>query len=285
MFAVASALTGAIAAAAATGPAEATPYQATGFAQCPTSVNCIVKFQKVAAGKRLDLRFASCEVTGVRTEQNFAADVGNTRIYLETGTRHPIQENLLVPDEGSISYQSDSDTGYGNAYTAVSQPVFFSIAQGEKRSIVAWPTQSSPPFEQYIANLGCTVHGDLADASSPSPYQVTAHAQCPTGVNCVVKFPALAYALDVQFVSCQINSGNAANGRYYLQTVQDGETVAMPLAMPYRGGQTSGSTVYSAISQPLSFLVPAQQPLRIFGWPANNSHIDRLDCTVAGLPQ
>jgi hypothetical protein len=251
--------------------AAPTPYQAAAYAQCPTGTNCKVAFPAVPASSRLDVQFVACQIRSATS-----ADVANTRFYLQTTQSGKTVALALA----SVAPGTQSDGT--NVYSAVSQPVVFSVPAGQKLQIFAWPSKGT-----FIDRIDCTVAGAMVAASSPPPYQASAYAQCPTGINCKVAFPAVPASsrLDVQFVACEIRSASNSDviyTRFYLQTTQSGKTVALDLASVAPYYQSDGTYVYSAVSQPVVFFVPAGQKLDIFAWPTTGQFIDRIDCTVAG---
>jgi hypothetical protein len=227
------------------------PYVATAHALCADGINCAVAFPKVPAGSRFDVRFAACEIASASL-----ASVGSTRFYMQTKQGRKAVP-LPLASIGGAQFDGES------VHSALSQPVEFSVAGGEKLQIFAWPYVNT-----FIDWMDCTVAGEMKDATTPGPYVATAHAQCPDEINCAVAFPKVPAGsrFDVQFAACEIASASGAyvrNTRFYLQAKQGGKTVPLALASLAPGFQYDGANFRSAVSQPVDFFVPAGETLQI----------------------
>lgn len=255
-------------------------YQTAAYAQCPNGINCVVTFPTVPAGGQFNVQFAACEIRSAQA--GGGAAVATTRLYLQTMQNgNPVA--LYLASGVTSEYNIDQADTY--IYSALSQPVVFSVSAGQALSIFAWPYENS-----YIDEIDCTVSGEMVPAAaSKASYQTTAFAECPTGINCLVTFPAVSAGnqFNVQFAACQIRSASGASvasTRLYLQTNQNENTVALSLAggADHNGDTYDGTYTYSEVSQPVVFSVPGGQALSIFAWPTHNQYIDEIDCTVAG---
>ena len=259
--------------------AVAAPYQATAGADCGASTNCIVKFPAVPAASRLEVQFVACEIrSGAYGES--ANTVSSVRFELQTSQNGKTVSLDLVSLFGGSQYDGTK------SYSAISQPVVFPVSGQQSLSIVAWESTGSSLAP--VDRMDCTVNGTLEDAATAAPVLMTAHAQCPSGTDCVVHFPTSATALKATFAACSIYSATSeatsASTRFYLQTIQNGKPIGFPLGSVEGGVEetlTYPFPTYSEVSQPVSFLVPANQVLKLFAWPDSGRYIDRMDCTVA----
>jgi hypothetical protein len=122
---------------------------------CSATTDCIVSFPPIPAGRQLEVQFVACELRGTQSGNAYPAVTQYTRLYLQT------QQNGKKVTENITNLWPYSQYDGTSTYSAVSEPVAFTVPSQQALNVVAWLSGSIPPAYQELDGINCTISGQL----------------------------------------------------------------------------------------------------------------------------